>query len=192
MKGDVDRAIADLNEAIKIDPNFALAYYNRAIAYGLKGDIDRAIADFDLALKFELGRSARLQQPRLCLPQQGRQRQARHRRLRPGDQDSTRPIPIAFANRGDIYYTKKEFDRAISDYEQAIKINPNFASAYNHRGLALDEKRDCATAIKDFDRRDQAQSQQPVLFQQPRHRLPQEWRFRQGHRRLHPVDQAQA
>src|SRR5258708_37251353 len=39
-KGDNDRAIADYNEAIRLDPNYTHAYFNRGLAYAAKGDND--------------------------------------------------------------------------------------------------------------------------------------------------------
>jgi tetratricopeptide (TPR) repeat protein len=50
-KGDNDRAIADYNKAIELDPKHAVAYYNRGIAYSDKGDNDHAIADFRKSLE---------------------------------------------------------------------------------------------------------------------------------------------
>jgi tetratricopeptide (TPR) repeat protein len=44
-KGDYGRAIADFDQAIRIDPKFKPAYDNRSAAYEKKGDRDRAIAD---------------------------------------------------------------------------------------------------------------------------------------------------
>jgi len=52
-KGQYDRAIANYDKAIKLDPKFAIAYNNRGIAYGQKGDDDRAFADFDTAIKLD-------------------------------------------------------------------------------------------------------------------------------------------
>jgi len=46
-----DRAIADFNMAIELDPKLADAYYNRALSWSEKGDHDRAVADYDAALK---------------------------------------------------------------------------------------------------------------------------------------------
>jgi lipoprotein NlpI len=51
--GDVNSAIKDYNEAIKLNPKFAQAFNNRGVAYDYKGDFDRAIADFDQAIKLE-------------------------------------------------------------------------------------------------------------------------------------------
>lgn len=50
-KGDYDRAIADYDSAIFLDPGDADAYLNRGIAYSQKGDHDRAIADFNNAIR---------------------------------------------------------------------------------------------------------------------------------------------
>jgi tetratricopeptide (TPR) repeat protein len=49
-KNDYDRAISDFNEAIRLDPNFAMAYYNRGNAYFFKEDYKRAIADWESTL----------------------------------------------------------------------------------------------------------------------------------------------
>ncbi len=45
-----DRAFADFNEAITIDPKYADAFYNRGIAYAQTGQYDRALADFNEAI----------------------------------------------------------------------------------------------------------------------------------------------
>src|SRR6516225_4005720 len=52
-KGDLDRAIADYNEAIRLDPKDAKAYNNRGIASRAKADLDRAIADYNEAIRLD-------------------------------------------------------------------------------------------------------------------------------------------
>ena len=52
FKRDLDRAMADYDEALRIDPTFALAYNNRGDAFAGKGDIERALADFNAAIKY--------------------------------------------------------------------------------------------------------------------------------------------
>ena len=52
-KGEVDRAIADFDKVIALDPNNADAYSNRGNAYDEKGEFDRAIADFRRALEID-------------------------------------------------------------------------------------------------------------------------------------------
>jgi tetratricopeptide (TPR) repeat protein len=50
-KGDNERAIADFNKALDIDPRLAKAYYNRAAVYRAKSEIDRAITDYSKAIE---------------------------------------------------------------------------------------------------------------------------------------------
>jgi tetratricopeptide (TPR) repeat protein len=49
-----DRAISDYSQAIRLDPNYGVAYSNRGKAYYLKHDYDRAISDFDKAIQLDL------------------------------------------------------------------------------------------------------------------------------------------
>src|SRR5580698_9720267 len=51
--GNYDRAIADYNEAIKLEPKNTAAYYNRGIAYQSKGDLDRTISDYNQAVALD-------------------------------------------------------------------------------------------------------------------------------------------
>src|SRR5689334_10179029 len=52
-KGDNERAVADLNEAIRLDPKLAMAYNNRGAYYNEQGDNDRAIADYNQAIRLD-------------------------------------------------------------------------------------------------------------------------------------------
>ena len=51
--GDYDRAIANYNEAVKLDPKSANAFRGRGKAYRDKGDHSRAIADFNEAIQLD-------------------------------------------------------------------------------------------------------------------------------------------
>jgi tetratricopeptide (TPR) repeat protein len=48
-----DRAIADYDAAIELNPKFTLAYGARSLAYCTKGDHDRGIEDADQAIRIE-------------------------------------------------------------------------------------------------------------------------------------------
>jgi len=50
-KGDLDGAMADYNQAIKLNPKDAAAYNNRGKAYSDKGDLELAIRDFNEAIR---------------------------------------------------------------------------------------------------------------------------------------------
>lgn len=50
---DYDRAIADFNQAMQLDPKFALAYSDRGLTYAIKRDYNRAIADASRAIELD-------------------------------------------------------------------------------------------------------------------------------------------
>ena len=50
---DLDRAIAEFDKAIQLNPNLTGAYHNRGYAFGMKGDLDRAISDLDKAIQLD-------------------------------------------------------------------------------------------------------------------------------------------
>jgi len=50
-RGDFDTAIASFTEAIRLDPNYAEAYYNCGKAYSNKGEYDKAIEDYTKAIR---------------------------------------------------------------------------------------------------------------------------------------------
>src|SRR5215831_10730016 len=60
-------------------------------------------------------------------------------------------LVIAYNNRGNAYSTKGEYDLAVQDYDQSIKLNPNYAQAFNNRGVAYQKKGEYDRAIEDFD-----------------------------------------
>jgi tetratricopeptide (TPR) repeat protein len=54
-------------------------------------------------------------------------------------------------NRGVAHFSKGDYERAISDYDQAMQLDPNYAAAYNNRGNAYRQKGEYDRAISDYD-----------------------------------------
>jgi Tfp pilus assembly protein PilF len=57
--------MADLDNAVALDPAYARGYANRAAVHERRGDLDRAVANYDQALKLD---------PALAEAQEGRGR----------------------------------------------------------------------------------------------------------------------
>jgi tetratricopeptide (TPR) repeat protein len=49
------------------------------------------------------------------------------------------------------YVHKREYDRAIPDFDQALRLTPNDADAFDNRGWAYAHKGDYKRAIQDYD-----------------------------------------
>jgi tetratricopeptide (TPR) repeat protein len=57
----------------------------------------------------------------------------------------------AYNNRGISWLDKKEYDKDIGDFNEAIRLDPGYASAYNGRGYAWLDKKEYDKAIADFN-----------------------------------------
>jgi tetratricopeptide (TPR) repeat protein len=66
-------------------------------------------------------------------------------------QEPREKLATAFDNRGVAYRRKGEYDRALQDYEQAIRLNPSNATGYNNRGIIYRIKGEYPRAIADYD-----------------------------------------
>ena len=67
---------------------------------------------------------------RICPLRGGQRLEIRNGALAPKD-------ALALNNRGLVYAAKKQYARAIADYLEAIKINPEYAEAYRNCGIAV-------------------------------------------------------
>ena len=59
-------------------------------------------------------------------------------------------IPVVYNNRGIAYRAKGDLDRAIADYSEAIRLDPDYDTAFFNRGRAYYLKRDYDRAIADY------------------------------------------
>ncbi len=62
-----------------------------------------------------------------------------------------RRLAIAHNNRGNAYTAKGDFDRAIHDFDQSIKLDPTYAKPFNNRGAAYLRKGEYDLALKSLD-----------------------------------------
>jgi tetratricopeptide (TPR) repeat protein len=148
-KGDFDRAIADYDEAIRLDPSSAIAHINRCADYNAKGAHDRAIADCSAALRLDPKNGNALNNRGFGYLQKGDLDRAitdlsEFIRLYP-------KIAVGYRNRGDAYLRKGELDRALADLNEAIAVDPQHTPAYAYRGLVQEKKGDRERARADFE-----------------------------------------
>jgi len=60
--------------------------------------------------------------------------------------------PEDYLGRGFVFYSKGEFDLAISNLDKAIKAKPEYAEAYLYRGLSCMGKKNSDQAISDYNK----------------------------------------
>ncbi len=133
----------------RLEPNAALAFYNRGNAYREKGDYDDALREYNEAIRLNPNYADAFNNRGITY----RAKRDYDRAIQDYDQ-AIRLDPkyaAAFNNRGNVYRDRKDYDRAIQDYDEAIRLNPNSALAFNNRANAYRNKRDYDRAIVDYE-----------------------------------------
>jgi tetratricopeptide (TPR) repeat protein len=175
-KTDYDHALASFDGAISIDSRNARAYSERADIYLRKNEWEKSSRDSAAARRLAppdaqgttktlltLSKSAQ-SHPRvdsgyfaLHLQAQAAYDQKNFDRaidlnnallamqIAPGEASN------AVMNRGNAYRAKQDWDRALRDYDEAIKLNPRNAGAYVDRAAVLSHNREYDDAIKDLN-----------------------------------------
>jgi lipoprotein NlpI len=147
-KKDPDRALADCNEAIRIDPSYAAAYVNRGNVYLNKADLEHAFGDFNEAIRLD---------PKNAWAYNARGDLYKNK----GDLDhsladlteSIRLDPnyaMPRFLRGDLYKTRGDFDHALADLSESIRLDANDALAYFARGGVYYLMGKAPLALEDF------------------------------------------
>ena len=147
--GDKEAAIGDYSEVIKLDPSSAVAYFNRGNVYDQMGEHDRAIADYTEAIKLDPTDPDVVQQPRPGLRHQGRARPG-DRRLFAVDPPRAATIRAPSTIAAWPMPTRASTQRAIADFDEAIKLDPRDAEAYVSRGAVNEELGNEAAATADY------------------------------------------
>ena len=121
--------------------------HDRGVAYYDKHDYDRSIADFEQLAASNANLVAAASSKDTALDRQRSFDRAGEPKL------AVRPIKLspsfarAFNDRGVTFGAKGELDRAIADYDQALKINSGYSTAYYNRGNAYYNKRDLESSV---------------------------------------------
>ena len=145
------KAMEHFNRVLRLQPDSAVAYNSRGLAYVGKGELNKAIADFTKAIELEPDYAAAAYS----------NRGGAYREKGEFDDaiaDFTKAIELepdcadTFSNRGGAYRNKGEFDEAIADFTKAIDLEPDFTLAYYGLGLAYDDKGEIEKAIGNFDK----------------------------------------
>jgi tetratricopeptide (TPR) repeat protein len=121
-----DKAIADFNEVIRLDPERTSGYYSRGTCYDAKGDYDRAIEDFNKAI-----------------------------RLLPDLPSSYEDRGEAYLKKGDHDKAIADFNEAIRKREEFFSDEPKYQDEqvrlYTLRGITYAAKGDFGAAYADWE-----------------------------------------
>ena len=152
---DFDRAFADYDAATRADASNAYAYANRGDMYLKKGESTRAFADFKRAIDLEPNNPDNHNVRCWALTRSNID-------LRQALSDCSRAIdikrndPLFWGNRGFTNFRLGNFDNAISDFNEALRMRPRLTDSLYLRGLSTLKKGDSSgnadvAAAKEID-----------------------------------------
>jgi tetratricopeptide (TPR) repeat protein len=146
--GDLNRALADYNHAIRLDPKNAEALHNRADLHLRTGQLDDAIADYGRAIALNPKFASAFNGRGNALREVGKVDEALADYDRAIKLDPRSPFP--FNGRGNALRDKGNLKGAIESYDKAIVIDPNYATAVIGRANALSDLREWDNALKGY------------------------------------------
>ncbi len=133
-KGEVDNAIADFTEAIRLNPKVVSAYVNRVLAANTKGQLELALADCNAAIQLD---------PKLavayCVRGVAWERKDEHDKAIADCDQAIHLDPKlenAFVARAAAWLNKGELDKSLANCNQVIRLDANDPMAYVTRGAS--------------------------------------------------------
>jgi tetratricopeptide (TPR) repeat protein len=148
-KQGLEDALPGLHEAIRRNPEDALAWSRRGETYRLLGKQDQAVSDCSRAVSLD---------PNLAQAYASRGSSYRMKgRLDLAVADCSRAIALdpgnvlAWYTRGEAHRLAGDLERSIADCSRALQLDPGYSWAYGTRGAALRQKGELARAIADLD-----------------------------------------
>ena len=130
-----EEALAAYEQAIRLDPNDALAFYNKGGALIELKRHEEALTACEQAIRLDPNDALAYSRKGYTLYELKRYGEAlaaceQAIRLDPNLAD-------AYTNKGFALINLKRYEEALVACEQAIRLDPNLAAAYNNKGIAL-------------------------------------------------------
>jgi tetratricopeptide (TPR) repeat protein len=159
MGKDRDKAFADLERALTIDPKATLAYYHRAnLAYG-KGQYDQALADYNAVIE---------QDPEFDWAFHVRgwiyYRKMDYDKALADYEKAIKLVPtetVFYRDRGNVAFIRKKYDDALIDYTKSIEMDPTYIVPWQMRGRTWEAKKEYAKALNDHVKAAQLAGKEP-------------------------------
>lgn len=118
----IDYCTRAIKEGGLSNRGLATAYYNRGLLYSRQGRHDLGMSDVNEAIRLEA--------------------------IAP-EPDDLRALSLSA--RGSINYNRRNYDAALADFSEAVRLDPRLGDAYLRRGQTWLAKRDADNAIADFN-----------------------------------------
>jgi len=142
-----------------VPPGTAGAFLDRGLLFAIRGDWELAISDFTEVIKLDSNLAA-------AWVFRGRAFAASVSRMLEIEEDFSDFIALAENGKNITTEQRAGYNKAIADYTQAIKLDPNFAPAYRDRGVAYSYSGDYDKALADFNQALRLNPNDPAAYRE--------------------------
>lgn len=153
LQGRYDLALADYEECVRLNPNYARVYVNLAVFYEQEGNENAAFENYSRAIALNPGTTVALNNRALIFE--------RRKDFKSALADLNQAVAadpgyiLGLSNRGALFLQTHKYEAAIRDFTAIVELQPEHLEAYINRSLSflginsLDEAlQDCQTAIR--------------------------------------------
>src|SRR3990172_7556305 len=149
-KGSIEAALKDVNYAIELHGNDAVAYCNRGVIYEKMKNTERAISDYNKAIELNPDYAPAYYNrgslyATIEVIDKAIMDYSKALSLDPGS-------ILSYYNRGIAFKMVGRTDLTIEDLSRAISLDPKFVDAYASRGLTYAESGEPEKALEDFNK----------------------------------------
>jgi tetratricopeptide (TPR) repeat protein len=160
--GDLERAVAELTETVRLAPDCVDAFRERAALSLRRGDARQAMVDFSEVIRL---------QPEMAAAYLGRgQAHLKLGRLEQAIADFSEAARLApwdwqpWYRRGLARAARKEHQQAVADFTEVIRLAPELPDAYLQRALACTQLGQYDRAIADYTEQIRLNPQSPAAY----------------------------
>jgi tetratricopeptide (TPR) repeat protein len=154
---DLDNALGDFNQALRLDGNNYLALFLRGLLLGDLGNTKAALGDLDAALTQQPDNREAIQaRGQVHVLRAEKLEASRKEELEAALKDFEHSIQLdpkdanGHTGRGGVNYLKGDFKEAVEDYTQAVELLPNDPQPLAQRGYAYAGLGEMDKALTDF------------------------------------------
>ena len=145
----IESALASLALATEIKPDFALAFARQSTLLHSLGRSEEALAEIERAISL-LPNDANYHNEKGTFLLELKRYEVAEAAF--NQAIAIEPRSLFYYNRGVLHQQQKQLDLALSDYNKAIQINPNYVKPYNNRGLIYQQDEKLDLALSDYNR----------------------------------------